>query len=212
MDSSQHTNAPSEGDDPNAGPHSPAEALHRIAQRQSAAKERQQISERMRQAAREMAQHMTPEERERWAQQWQKQNGQHAPVDQPPPDAMAHNNSNPGGGGPKAGHEFAEPRAGNPSPAPPQAKPDDVDLRGNEVADQPITDFLDNNPPGEPGANPGARSAATAERIRAAQQVAERAVNDSAVPSRYHQFIKRVFGNLNRAANPAAPPASQPSP
>jgi hypothetical protein len=104
--------------------------------------------------------------------------------------------------------------------------PDELDLRGAETADQIIARWLtDEQPPIEDGqvapratgASGGDASGggAAAQRVRAAQKVAERAVNDAAVNKRYHRAIMRYFGRLNetieKAAREQAPAASQPA-
>ena len=40
-------------------------------------------------------------------------------------------------------------------------------------------------------------------RLNSARRSAERAVEESAVPARYHEFIKRYFDRLNRSAESA---------
>ena len=86
---------------------------------------------------------------------------------------------------------------------------EDVDVRGTVEPDQVIAEWLSDQPlDGEVGrtSKPGRRAA----RVRNAQDVAERAVNDSVVPPRYHEFIKRYFKNLNQTVEKATtdPPAA----
>src|SRR5262249_25519858 len=59
----------------NGKPSSPAETIRRIAQRQREAQQRQDLAQKMRERANDLARNMTPEQREKWARQWQKQSG-----------------------------------------------------------------------------------------------------------------------------------------
>ena len=84
---------------------------------------------------------------------------------------------------------------------------EDIDLRDPDIGpDRVIAEWLSDEPlEGEPGRTdqPG-----RAQRIREAQDVAERAVDDSVVPSRYHNLIKRYFGNLGKTIDKASAPAT----
>lgn len=159
----------------------PADAIRRMADRMRSAEERQQASEQMREAARRIAENMSPQERERWAEMWRRQMGE------PPADGM----------GPGAGRDpGSEPRLGDGDPSRSGAAArQDLDLRGEEVADQVIAQWLVDDPLAAPD---GALPRAPAERVRQAQSVAERAVNQSTVHRRYHKAIKRYFGNLDQ--------------
>ena len=84
-----------------------------------------------------------------------------------------------------------------------------LDLRGDEVADQVVAEWLDEI--GEQA--PGEADRGTSRRIRRAREVAERAVNEAAVPARYHELIRRYFGRLgetvDRASASQAPSAKR---
>ena len=70
-----------------------------------------------------------------------------------------------------------------------------------EKADQVIAEWLSDKPrEGDPGRTSKSNRA---RRIRSAQKVAERAVNESVVPTRYHEFIKRYFDRLDRTVQKA---------
>lgn len=186
--------------------------MKRLADRRNTAKDRQQISEQMRQRARELAERMTPQEREQWAREWQRQNPQPPSPSEPQQQQPSPSSSDPdnrmarGGGGPEAGVQNPSNDPTSRTPLLNNAQPEVVDLRGNEPGEEMLSDYLEADPNAPTTGGQLRRiTGDAAERIRRAQEVAERAVNDSAVPSRYHQFIKRVFGNLNKTVPPAAP-------
>lgn len=190
-------------------PPKPSDTLRKLAERLADAKDQQQTSERLRQTARDLARNMTPGQREQWAQQWQREMGQNPP-DVPSnlpqdlqPDAQAS-----GAHGDTTIGDANAAREGNPNRDLANATTEDVDLRGKESGDQVLAQLL-----GEGGNDKGgtATSGAATQRIHQAQKAAERAVNDSAVPSRYHGFIKRVFGRLEQTTRDASG-ASEPSP
>ena len=77
---------------------------------------------------------------------------------------------------------------------------EDLDLRDTDDAGegQVIATWLgEESRPGEPGRG-------TQPLVRRAQSEAERAVEESAVPSRYAGIIRRYFGRLNETVNRAA--------
>lgn len=173
-------------------PQTPSEALRRLAERQGTAEDRRQASERMKQAARELSQRMTPEERERWAQQWRRQQGE--AQDQPPQPF--------GAASPDQFTSEARRPDGSPDqPRPPRFQTDDLDLRDAKTADQIIAQWQGDEAPADGAAQP-TQSAPPA--VRQAREVAERAVNEAAVQKRYHRAIQRYFGRLNETASKAA--------
>lgn len=82
---------------------------------------------------------------------------------------------------------------------------EDVDARNADEGDpgEVIAEWL-----GREGATrdgeAGTRIGDAQQRVRQAQRIAERAVNDQAVPSRYHSAIRRYFGRLNETVERAA--------
>jgi hypothetical protein len=153
---------------------------------------------------------MSPEERQQMIEQLRDLEDQKQQGDMPnPSDSTAERDSS-GGNGSQAGDEPRDARQG-----PPRRMNDvtseDVDLRGDELAQQPIMQWLNRNAPDPSGrANTGDSTG----QVRQAQAVAERAVEESAVQKRYHKMIKRYFGRLNqtidRASGPEVAPATQP--
>lgn len=173
--------------------------MRRLAERTNAARDNQQTSERLRQTARELAQRMTPKEREQWAKQWQREQGR--------PNESEDNPLARGAGD----------RTDGPS-SPPQStaqnplrnyEPDTVDIGGTDPGERTIAQWLsETTPDGEP--LPTSASTPATQRIRQAQQVAERAVDESAVQKRYHRLIQRYFGRLPDTVNRAATPEAKP--
>lgn len=179
-------------------PATPSELLRRLADRSNAAREQRQTSERLRQAARELAQRMTPQEREQWAQQWQREQGQSNDPDRNP---LSHGESN---------------RTDGPS-SPPQStaqhpltnyEADTKDIGGTDPGERTLAQWLSEAPPGEP--LPSNTPSGATQRIRQAQQVAERAVDESIVQKRYHRLIQRYFGGLPQTVDKAVTPPAKP--
>ena len=171
---------------------SPGEVIRQIERRRRMAERQHEAAERARRAASEMAENMTDEERRRWAEQWQREFGTSAA----------------GKGG------LTSPdRADAPTYAPDQM--DELNLSEDEPAGRLIAEWLSDERIGRgAGATePGPAS----QRLGRAQRDAERAVEESAVPSRYHRFIQRYFGRLGEtidkaAANPAGREAAPAKP
>jgi hypothetical protein len=238
--------------------------LRKLAERMKDAAARKQAAERLRELAREMMDKSTPQQRERWAEQWRRQNdGSQPPQDIPqelqdlareaiegmtpqerqrlaeqmrrdmPPDQSPDPDGEQGGEprsdepresqprstgqqdeapasgrDRKPGTRSAPPRPGSPDSLQSDAT-EDVDVRGDELGDQLIAKWLTSESPGEPGRtdqSPGAQ------RVRRAQEVAERAVNDAAVQRRYHKSVKRYFDRLNETIKRAGAPPPPPPP
>jgi hypothetical protein len=186
-------------------------ALRELAERQSTAEQQKHFSERLRETARELARNMTPEQREQWARQWQREMGQPTPQgvpDQTIDEARAQSSDSDGSstsGEPSASSE----RAAADSELS-EATTEDVDLRDRDVGDKVIAQWLDDaNLDAAPEG--GAATSSGAQRIIQAQNAAERAVNDAALPPRYHRFIKRVFGRLNETTREAAKGTAAPA-
>ncbi|HRP63374.1 MAG TPA: hypothetical protein PK400_08790, partial [Phycisphaerales bacterium] len=81
----------------------------------------------------------------------------------------------------------------------------DVDARSTDEGDpgEVIAEWLSREGATRDG-EAGTRIGDAQQRVRQAQRIAERAVNDQAVPSRYHSAIRRYFGRLNETVERAA--------
>jgi hypothetical protein len=199
----EQSNTPNEQMPPNLPSPTPdaVKALKELAERQSTAEQNQQMSERLRQTARELARNMTPEQREEWARQWQREMGNldRPPQDSPPESALGKNSRNDADS--KVGGQGSSAAMAKPDRTLTGAQTEDVDLRMNDTGDRVIAQWLDG---ADPNAPQGTAASGASQRIVQAQDAAERAVNDAAVPPRYHSFIKRVFGRLNQTTKEAA--------
>ncbi|MHC4775560.1 MAG: hypothetical protein ACYTBR_09880, partial [Planctomycetota bacterium] len=161
------------------------EALRRLGRARRDAMERRQDSERLRQAARELADTLSEDEKRALAERW-------LPKQDPSPGAG------------RVGEGLLQEQP--PDGTPPFDTIEDIDLRGDdEVEGRIIAEWLD--PEGaQGGPGPPARGRALA---RKAQTDAERAVEKAVVPSRYHKYIQRYFGRLEETVDKAA--AAEPS-
>jgi hypothetical protein len=130
-----------------------------------------------------MAEGMDDEQRRRWAEQWARQSGR------------------------EPGTATAGPDAGEPTSWQPEDL-EDVDLAGSGD-DETIARWLTEDQGGD--ALPGGADR-RARIVRDARRIAERAVNDSAVPGRYHKLIRRYFERLQRTVDeaPGTPPPDPP--
>jgi hypothetical protein len=153
----------------------PSDVLRQMAQRQQDTQERRQISDTMRQTAKELADKMSPEQRRRWSERFSRQR----PLDLPPAP----------GTGPQG------------TPRVQQTEAEVLDLRGQETGEEVIASWL-----GEDQGQGASNGTPTAVRQRtgAARRAAQRAVNDAAIPSRYHDLINRYFGRLDETIDRAA--------
>lgn len=71
----------------------------------------------------------------------------------------------------------------------------DIDLRDDDVFGELVAEWFSDEPrEGETGTT---RRELSDEQIRRAREIAERAVDDAAVPARYHDRIRRFFGRLS---------------
>lgn len=180
---------------------SPAEIIRELQQRRDAVERWRNLSEQSKQRARELADRMSDEQKQRWARELQRQLSEQelrelmreADDAQPPL----------GPAGSRAGTEPGDkPQSDQPSTYTPEGT-ETVDSRGDdEGADQIISEWLSDQPrPGEPET---VRRPDDAEPVRRAQDFARRAVNESAVPRRYHPLIDRYFGRLPQAVEDAS--------
>jgi hypothetical protein len=142
---------------------------------------RQQDSERLRQAARKLADSLTDEEKRELAERW---------MQRPQADA----------GGTRVGSGRAD--AQPPDGAAPFEKTEDVDLREEPAGDEGriIAEWLG----GDEGDAEPVLPARNRARARAARTEAERAVEKAVVPSRYGKYIRRYFGRLEETVDKAA--------
>jgi hypothetical protein len=138
---------------------------------------------------------MTPEQREQWSRQWQRETDGNSERDKLT-DQLQKMLSDSQSSGAKGNA-----RAGDPEESLANAAKEDVDLRGESPGEQVLAQWL-----GEADdVSSGATGTATAtQRVEQAQKAAERAVDDAAVPSRYHSLIKRIFGRLDETTRNAA--------
>jgi hypothetical protein len=162
----------------------PSERLREIDQRGESADERERAAERLREAARKHAgREGEDEERKRWelGEQGDQQQG-----------------SRTGDGREPVNPEDVDPFTTDGA--------ESLDLTGEELADRIIAELRGDGEEGDPQNAQRQRAA-----WRNAREAAERAVDDDAVPARYHRFIKRYFDRLNRSKS-ADPPASSKDP
>jgi hypothetical protein len=162
------------------------ETLRRLDKTRRDELERLASSERLRRAARDLADTLSDEEKERLRRQWLRNAGA-AP-----------------------GTEPGRPDSADGGEAPPFAKIEDIGgLEEDEEADTLIAEWLST----EPRDGEARRDIRRETVIRQAQSAAEQAVEQTVVPSRYHALIQRYFGRLpdtvERAASSRAP--SQPA-
>jgi hypothetical protein len=142
---------------------------------------RQQDSERLRQAARELADSLSDQEKRELAERW-----------------MQRPQADPGGSRVGASRLDEQPPDG-PGPF---ERLQDVDLREEVGQDEGriIAEWLD---PGSGDGEPALPARGRA-RARAARTEAERAVEKAVVPSRYARYIRRYFGRLEETVDKAA--------
>lgn len=190
--------APGEGDAPDGEPaeqqtpgaqedtqeRSPGDALREMQQRRQAAQDRQQSSERMRERARQMAE------------------GRQDRGDPTATESGSELTPMPGG---TDGAGASSPQRPDDSAAtePWERTIEDIDLRDDDFDHgELIAEWIDEAGPMREG-DPTTRRVEAEQRVRQAQEIAERAVNDAAVPSRYHERIRRYFGRLNETVDRA---------
>jgi hypothetical protein len=173
------------GTEPQQRP-SVSDTLRELERMRREATQRGQDSERLREAARELADNLTEDEKRELAERWL-----------PNPDTES--------GTSRVGSGLLDEQT--PEELPPFDTFEDVDLRGDDADEgQIISEWLGpEGGDGEPA--PPARGRALA---RKARSDAERAVEKAVVPSRYYRFIQRYFGRLeetvDKAAGTTAPP------
>ncbi len=152
------------------------EMLRRLAGAQREADKGQADSRRLRDAARKLADTLSEQEKQRFAEQWLREFG-----------------ATPG-----TSHE--QRAETTPPETPIFRETETVDIGGDEAAKNIIARWLgDEVIEGEPQ-----RTQRGGEVIRRAQSAAAQAVDQTAVPRRYHELIRRYFGKLDETVRKAA--------
>jgi hypothetical protein len=173
-------------------PQNPSDVLRELAKRRDLAERMKNASEEMKQQAREMAERMTPEQRERWARQFAREMQNQQRQDDTNAAGRRSDGRTPGL------NEKGQPSNYNPE------KTETVDARGPEkdaglLLDEWLSE-VESMPDGGTGAAAGGGAG---DPVRSAQDFARRAVNDSTVPSRYHRIIDEYFGRLDQTVRNA---------
>jgi len=187
-----------EGETPGTQP-TVSELLRQMQQMQQEAQGKQADSERLREAARKLADTMTDQQKQQLLEQWMQGTDQDKPGT--PPERLG-GRGDPGSE--KDGDLLEQQRTRPPPPA-----FEDVDLRDLDEQirqnQQVIAEWLSGEPfEGAPApAGAGGRAA-----VRRARNAAEQAVEKSIVPSRYHEFIRRYFDRLEKSLD--TPPTAKP--
>ncbi len=187
-----------EGETPGTQP-TVSELLRQMQQMQQEAQGKQADSERLREAARKLADTMTDQQKQQLLEQWMQGTDQDKPGT--PPERLG-GRGDPGSE--KDGDLLEQQRTRLPPPA-----FEDVDLRDLDEQirqnQQVIAEWLSGEPfEGAPApAGAGGRAA-----VRRARNAAEQAVEKSIVPSRYHEFIRRYFDRLEKSLD--TPPTAKP--
>lgn len=193
----QERSAPPPGEPPGVQPQpspdngsrrSLQEMLRRLAGAQRDADKGQADSRRLRDAARKLADTLSEQEKQRFAEQWLREFGS------------------------KPGTDDAQRAETSPPESPIFRETETVDIGGDEAAKNIIARWLgDEVIEGEPQ-----RTRRGGEVIRRAQSAAEQAVDQTAVPRRYHELIQRYFGKLDetvqRAASSSKSAPAEPAP
>jgi hypothetical protein len=190
-DGESQEDAPSQSPVPDA-----PSMLRELERMRDAAESNRELSERVKERARELADTMSPEERralERWAEAQQRE--------QPPPEAggspQPERHEEPGDGGTRQA-DAGDGRGPGDKPGEP-ARADSRRLETDPTnADLARNDELGGTKIGElPGddellSDPETRATSTRRNLEA-QRAAQRAVEQGEVPARYHRFIQRYF-------------------
>ncbi|MGI9014207.1 MAG: hypothetical protein ACR2GY_08155 [Phycisphaerales bacterium] len=177
--------------------------LERLQQRQQQAQQTREQSEAARDAAKRLSEELTAEERkqlEAWSHDRDREGD---PNNNPNSDRNNDPRGMPGIDSQSSQPPSADATAGDDDAASQEIP---VDLRDPDAPDRIASDWLSDDrtlPDDEPGRTTasGARDDAGA-LIERARTAAERAVNESTVPNRYHDFIRRYFKQLDRAVEP----------
>jgi hypothetical protein len=174
------------------------EALRELQNRQTGAGESRRQSEEMRERARDLAEKLTPEERQRleqWSREFAREDDRNGEQDTP-------DRSSSGRGLPPGDGRGETGREGEPADDEFFTDAREIDLRDGGGDERTVAEWLaSERPEGDPGSTGDGEGAS---RAGQAQRAAERAVNDGAVPRRYHGLIQRYFGRLRETVDKAA--------
>lgn len=175
------------------------QTLRELNERGESAEQARRQSEDSREAARELANQMTPQERERleqWAREFERQDQDMLPGNGRPPGADEP--AGRGGGGEDEANALDEEFF---------SAEEELDLREDATDQRTLAQWLADEQPadGEAGETTGGGNPIVAQ----AQRAAERAVNEGAVPRRYHDFIQRYFGRFRKTIEQAAETAGE---
>jgi len=191
-----------EGDSPHANERRSLEEAVREWQRarEGGARDRE-AAEQAREAARRVAEQMTPQERqraERWARELQREEG----GGESPGNAAGRDDASNGG----RGFGDGDPRDTPAAPGTPlDAADEPLDLRDPADPGQTIAQWLADER-GEPDrAGEATEGGAAPPAVRRARRTAEQAVNEAAIPTRFHDIIRRYFERLPDTVREAAP-------
>jgi len=160
------------------------EALRELARKKRDASKGKKDSERLREAARKIADSLSDEEKRELAQKWMGEFNKPSNNTDPLPDASKDAQDTAG--------SFADRIVQN---AKDNLEPEieDVDVTGDNPAAKSIYEWLSDQPvTGDPQTTTQSRKV-----VRKARSAAEHAVGESTVPKRYHELIKRYFGKLS---------------
>jgi len=157
---------------------SPAETFRGIERERDAASSRRNLGERARDAARDVASGRTSEDRDRLQEAMRRER-----------------NTGTGASGVRESDTTNAEMA--------DAETEDLELRDEALADDIIATWLSDEPPGNVTGTT-ARQTTRAERAQRAREVAERAVNETSVPTRYHDLIRRYFRSFDDTVERAA--------
>jgi len=157
---------------------SPAEQLREMERRRQAAQERRETAQRARETAQKMAENMSEQERQQWMEHWRRT------------------------GADGIGNEATRTAPRTDAPPFDDARRDAWQLSGEDPAGRIVAEWLTDERTGPAEGVSG--SGRGAETLRQARRAAERAVDETAVPSRYHELIKRYFGRLRETVDSAA--------
>lgn len=195
-----------------------ADELRRLLQemdrQQQSGESAEREAERMRQAAQEIAEKLTPEERERlkqWAEQMQQELGESANPEQPLNEeqsggsTQSDSGTQPGGSGLGEDEGAGRGATGNRSRTTPDrlnpGEGESLDLRGSETTNRTLAEIFDQRRSGEPTSTDQATPGVVG---RDAKRAAEQAVSNATIHRRYHELIRRYFDRLPQTLDEAA--------
>ncbi|MCH8822169.1 MAG: hypothetical protein IH984_01550 [Planctomycetes bacterium] len=174
-------------EDPNAKrklPKDLGKALRELAKKAQDAAKGKKASERLREAARKLADSLSDEEKRELAEKWMGKFNK-PPDDKTPLPSGGEDSQNTHG---SAADRIVQNTKDNLEP-----DIEDVDVTGDNPGAKSIFEWLSDQPiEGDPK-----RTTQSKQVVRKARSAAEHAVGESTVPKRYHDLIQRYFGKLN---------------